>query len=56
MGKRVLISAIISAIISVVIRSNGIHNFLSENTFGQALIYLVIYFLIFFVSKKKSER
>ncbi|TWE05987.1 hypothetical protein FB550_1022 [Neobacillus bataviensis] len=60
MGKRVLISAFIAAILSVVIRSilraNGIHNFLSENSTGQALIYLVIYSLIFFVFKKKSER
>ncbi|MGE6614049.1 hypothetical protein ACQKFG_26780 [Peribacillus sp. NPDC076916] len=60
MGKRVLISVFIAAILSVVIRSilraNGIHNFLSENSMGQALIYLVIYSLVFFVFKKKSER
>ncbi|MFD4932874.1 hypothetical protein ACFWMS_29375 [Peribacillus butanolivorans] len=60
MGKRVFISIFIAAILSVVIRSilraNGIHNFLSENSTGQALIYLVICLLIFFVFKKKSER
>jgi succinate dehydrogenase hydrophobic anchor subunit len=60
MGKRILISAFIAVILSVVIRSifrtNGIHNFFSENSTGQALIYLVIYSLIFFVFKKKNER
>jgi hypothetical protein len=57
MGKRVLISAFIAAILSVVIRSilraNGIHNFLSENSTGLAIIYIVICSLIFFVLKKK---
>ncbi|SMQ77543.1 hypothetical protein SAMN05444673_2877 [Bacillus sp. OV166] len=60
MGKRVFISIFIAAILSVVIRfilrANGIHNFLSEDLGGQALIYLVICLLIFFVFKKKSER
>ena len=60
MGKRILISAIMAAILSVFIRSifraYGIHNLLSENMAGLALIYLVIYLLIFFVFKKKSER
>ncbi|NHC41525.1 hypothetical protein G6549_16310 [Bacillus sp. MM2020_1] len=60
MGKRVFISIFIAAILSVVIRSilraNGIHNFLSENLTGQALLYWVICLLIFFVLKKKSER
>ncbi|QIZ09392.1 hypothetical protein HFZ78_24135 [Priestia megaterium] len=60
MGKRVFISIFIAAILSVVIRSilraNDIHNFLSENLTGQALLYWVICLLIFFVFKKKSER
>ena len=60
MGKRVFISIFIAAILSVVIRSIlraiGIHNFLSEDLGGQALIYLVICLLIFFVFTKKSER
>ena len=60
MGKRVFISIFVAAILSVVIRSilraNGIHTFLSENSTGQALIYLDICLVIFFVFKKKSER
>ena len=58
--KKYMIAAFIAAILSIVIRSilraNGIHNFLSEDLGGQALIYLVICLLIFFVFKKKSER
>ncbi|MBI0577932.1 hypothetical protein IEC97_11240 [Neobacillus cucumis] len=60
MGKRLFISGIIAVIFSVVIRSilrsNGIHNFLSESATGQALIFLVIYLLLSLILKRRSER
>ncbi|MEE6452798.1 hypothetical protein RAH41_19725 [Gottfriedia acidiceleris] len=59
MGKRVLISAIIAALsvfIRSILRADGINNLLNENIAGLALIYLVIYFLIFFIFKKKANR
>jgi hypothetical protein len=59
MGKRVLI-CVIAAILSVVIRSilraNGIHNFLSENSTGQVLIFLVIFVLISLFIKRRPQR
>ncbi|MED1205574.1 hypothetical protein [Heyndrickxia acidicola] len=59
MGKRVLI-CVIAAILSVVIRSilraNGIHNFLSENSTGQVLIFLVIFVLISLFIKRRTQR
>ncbi|MDQ6598954.1 hypothetical protein [Bacillus salipaludis] len=44
--KKYMIAAFIAAILSIVIRSilraNGIHNFLNQNSTGQILLYLVI--------------
>jgi cytochrome c oxidase assembly factor CtaG len=58
--KKFLISAFIAAILSIVIRSilraNGIHNFLSEHSIGQVLLYLVIFSLCYLFFKRQSDK
>lgn len=58
--KKFLISAFIAAILSIVIRSilrtNGIHNFLSEHSIGQALLYLVIFSLCYLFFNRQSKK
>jgi uncharacterized membrane protein YdjX (TVP38/TMEM64 family) len=58
--KKYMIAAFIAAILSIVIRSilraNGIHNFLSENSTGQALLYLVMFGLCYLFFKRQSDK
>jgi hypothetical protein len=58
--KKFLVSAFIAVILSIVIRSilraNGIHNFLSEQSIGQALLYLVIFSLCHLFFKRQSDK
>ena len=58
--KKFLISAFIAAILSIIIRSifraNGIHNFLSEHSIGQALLYLVIFSFCYLFFKRQSDK
>ena len=58
--KKYMIAAFIAVILSIVIRSilrsNGIHNFLSENSTGQAILYLVIFALCCVFFKRQSDK
>lgn len=58
--KKFLISVFIAAILSIIIRSilraYGSHNFLSEHSIGQALLYLVIFSLCYLFFKRQSYK
>jgi hypothetical protein len=55
--KKLIISMFFATVLTIVIRSilrnNGIHNFLSENSFGQYLIQMGIFLLLLLIFKKK---
>lgn len=59
-SQKVLISAFITVILTVVIRailrSNGIHNFFSDNSTGGFLLYLVIFSLCYLFFKRQSDK
>lgn len=58
--KRVAISAftavILTVVIRVVLRAKGIHNFLSVNSTGGFLIYLVINFSLLFFKRRSAKK
>lgn len=52
----VFTAAILSVVIRSILRANGIHNFLSENSTGQLLLFLVFFLLCYLFFKRQSDK